>query len=226
MPAGASRIILRLPWLSQPKPDGRMMPTFPLVRRAFAVRERRGDPRDLPDFRCGAFHTCRRPYAGGCEAPTRCVRAPLPGFLVLSPSRHPPRPSRPAIPDGVIRFRRCIVRVMLRPAGLSSPPDWLRRRTGPTPSTSTAENRVTPAYHATCRHAALGVRPDGRTGNLPSLGLSPNQSQQLVRLQDSPEPVFTIRQNRCSRWPESAFKIDRRAQWLFDQFSSRQGGSS
>ena len=76
----------------------------PLIRRAFAVRERRGGPRDLPYFRCCAFHTCRRPCAGGSEAPTRCVRAPLPGFLVLSLSRHPPHPSLPALPDGVMLF--------------------------------------------------------------------------------------------------------------------------
>ena len=155
-----------------------------LIRRVFAVRERRGDPRDLPYFRCCAFHTCHRPYAGGSEAPSRCVRAPVPGFLVLSLGRHPQHPSLPAISDGVMRFRRCIVRVMLRPAWLPGPPDWLRRRTGPVPGPSPAENRVSPAFHATCRHPTLGVRLDGRTGNLPSLGLSPNQSQQLVRLHD------------------------------------------
>jgi len=105
----------------------------PRLRRAFAVRERRGDPGDLPDVRCCAFPTCRRPYAGGAEAPTRCVRAPIPGSLVLSLSRPPQRPSLPAIPDGVMPFRRCIVRVMLRPVCLPRPPDWRRRRTGPRP---------------------------------------------------------------------------------------------
>jgi hypothetical protein len=29
------------------------------------VRERQGDPRDLPYFRNRPFHTCHRPYAGG-----------------------------------------------------------------------------------------------------------------------------------------------------------------
>ena len=91
-------------------------------------RERRGGPRDLPYFRCCAFHTCRRPYAGGSEAPTRYVCAPIPGSLVLSLSCHPRHPPLPAIPGGVMPFRRCIVRVMLRPARLPSPPDWLRRR--------------------------------------------------------------------------------------------------
>jgi len=36
-----------------------------LIRSAFAVRERLGDPRDLPDFRCCPFHACHRPYPGG-----------------------------------------------------------------------------------------------------------------------------------------------------------------
>jgi hypothetical protein len=72
----------------------------PLMPRAFAVRERLGDPRDLPYFPCRAIPTCRRPYAGGSAAPSRCVGTAIPGFLVLRPSRHPQRPSLPAIPDG------------------------------------------------------------------------------------------------------------------------------
>ena len=38
---------------------------FALIRSAFAVRERLGDPRDLPYFHCRAFPACRRPYPGG-----------------------------------------------------------------------------------------------------------------------------------------------------------------
>jgi hypothetical protein len=92
-----------------------------LIRRVFAVRERRGNPRDLPYFRRCAFHTCRRPYAGGSEAPTRCVRTPLPGFLVLSLSRHPRDPSLPVMPDGVIisalhRSRHAAARVFAKPS--------------------------------------------------------------------------------------------------------------
>ena len=36
-----------------------------LIRSAFAVRERLGDPRDLPYFCHCAFRACRRPYPGG-----------------------------------------------------------------------------------------------------------------------------------------------------------------
>src|SRR6266849_7258559 len=53
-----------------------------LIRRAFAVRERLGDPRDLPYFPCRAVHACRRPYAGGSAAPSRCAGTAVPGFLV------------------------------------------------------------------------------------------------------------------------------------------------
>jgi hypothetical protein len=62
---------------------------LPLIRRAFAVRERRGDPRDLPYFPCRAVHTCRRPYAGGSAPPSRCGGVTVPGFLETIASRHP-----------------------------------------------------------------------------------------------------------------------------------------
>ena len=38
---------------------------FALIRSAFAVRERLGDPRDLAYFCYRAFPTCCRPYPGG-----------------------------------------------------------------------------------------------------------------------------------------------------------------
>ena len=61
----------------------------PLIPRAFAVRERRGDPRDLPDFPWRAVPTCRRPYPGGSAGLSRCQRPAIPGFLELRASRHP-----------------------------------------------------------------------------------------------------------------------------------------
>jgi len=42
-----------------PVPRARCDFTFTLIRNAFAVRERRGDPRDLPYFRYPAFPACR-----------------------------------------------------------------------------------------------------------------------------------------------------------------------
>ena len=61
----------------------------PLIPRAFAVRERRGDPRDLPDFPWRAVRTCRRPYPGGSAGPSRYPVPAIPGFLELRASRHP-----------------------------------------------------------------------------------------------------------------------------------------
>jgi hypothetical protein len=66
----------------------------PVICRAFAVRERLGDPRDLPYFHCRAFQACRRPYAGGSKVLVPLlVRTLVPGLLALSPSRHPQEPA-------------------------------------------------------------------------------------------------------------------------------------
>jgi hypothetical protein len=57
---------------------------------------------------------------------SHCFRSAVPDFLELLASRRPQSPSLPAISDGVTRFRGCIVRFMLRPVCLPSPPDWLQ----------------------------------------------------------------------------------------------------
>ena len=49
-----------------------------------------------------------------------------------------------------------------------------------------SQDRVTPALSTVRHRAVLGVRLDGRTGNLPSSGLSPDQSRQVVRLHNKP----------------------------------------
>ena len=77
----------------------------PFIRRAFAVRERLGDPRDLPYFSCRTVCACRRPYAGGSAASSRyhwCSDARLPRFTSESPPTK--SPSLPAILDGVLDF--------------------------------------------------------------------------------------------------------------------------
>ena len=79
-------------------------PLSRLIRRAFAVRARRGDPRDLPYFHCRTVHTCRRPCAGGFGRPpvTRASR-----YQASSTSQRVAThncPSLPAIPDGVKHF--------------------------------------------------------------------------------------------------------------------------
>ena len=99
-----------------------------------------------------AAYTSRLPWTGAPRRPTRpsLLSLPLsphvPSTVTPVGPWHPPvvlvpryqassiservatheYPPLPAILDGD-RFRRCIVRVMLRPACLPSPPDWLRR---------------------------------------------------------------------------------------------------
>ena len=77
--------------------------SFYLIRNAFAVRERLGDPRDLPYF-CGcAFPACRRPCPGGPPRPpvvlTRRFQASSNYHGVATPI-----PSLPAISDRLFDF--------------------------------------------------------------------------------------------------------------------------
>lgn len=55
------------------------------------------------------------------------VRLSIPGFLALSPSRHPRKPASASNLRRGTLFRCGIVRVMLRPVCLPRPPDWLPR---------------------------------------------------------------------------------------------------
>jgi hypothetical protein len=178
----AHRVLRPHPPVPQARDD---FTAWPLIHRAFAVRVRLGDPRDLPYFRDRTLQACRRPYAGGFEVLSRCVCAPQCQTSSLCPrvATHE-IPPLPATRGGDLLFRRGIVRVMLRPVCLPSPPDWLRPAWSHVCSTEPSENCVTPAFDAVRCRAALGVRLDGRTGNLPSSGLTPDQLRQLVRLHD------------------------------------------
>jgi hypothetical protein len=128
--SGASCAVSRPPGLLRPHPPvSRARDDFsagPVIRRAFAVRERLGDPRDLPYFHCRAVHTCHRPYAGGSVTPSRCSCAPRyqASSVAKRVATHDLRLCQ-LFSTGRV-FRRCIVRVRLRPACLPRPPDWLR----------------------------------------------------------------------------------------------------
>ena len=166
------RLLRPHPPVSQARGD---FTALPLIRRAFAVRERRGDPRDLPYFPCRPVHACRRPYAGGfAMAFPLCAHrdARLPRAMSESPPTVPVSASNARRGNG---FRRCIVRFMLRPAYLPGPPGWLRRDAITCSAPRLLRLRVTPAFDGARHQAPLGVRLKGRTGNLPSSGLSPNQ---------------------------------------------------
>ena len=110
------------------------------------------------------------------------TQSAVPGFLDLAASRHPPTPVSASNTRRGFYFGACIVRFILRPACLSSPPDWLRQDEVICSSPCLLRYIVTPAFDAVRYRTTLGVRLNGRTGNLPLLGLSPNQYQQLVRL--------------------------------------------
>jgi hypothetical protein len=128
--SGASCVVSRHPRLLRPHPSVSQarddFAAWPVIHRAFAVRERLGDPRDLPYFHCRAVHTCHRPYAGGSVTPSCCSCA----------SRYQASSVAKRVATHDLRlcqlfstgraFRRCIVRVRLRPACLPRPPDWLR----------------------------------------------------------------------------------------------------
>jgi hypothetical protein len=110
----------------------------------------------------------------------------VPGCLECETSRHPHVSGSASNPRRSNPFRRCIVRFMLRLACLPGPPDWLRHSEVICSPLCLLRYRVTPAFDANRRRPTLGIRLDGRTGNLPSSGLSPDKSQQLVRLHVSP----------------------------------------
>jgi hypothetical protein len=179
--------------------------SFYLIRSAFAVRERLGDPRDLPYF-CGcAFPACRRPYPGGPP----CHPVMLTRRFQTSSTYHGVATHDTVSASNIRRvvlFRGCIVRFMLRPARLPCPPDWLRRDEVTCSSSRLLRYIVTPAFDAARYRTALGVRLDGRTGNLPSSGLSPDKSQQLVRLHDKRNKHFSESSGRIAA-PKSDKKL-------------------
>jgi len=67
------------------------------------------------------------------------------------------------------RSHHAAARMFARPSGLA------RTRCNHMSCTSPSEDRVTPAFDGVRRRAPLGVRLEGRTGNFPSSGLSPDQ---------------------------------------------------
>ena len=95
-----------VPLISALRPDAPVStapPDFPgslVIQRVFALRPGMGCYRDLSHFHCCAFHTCRRPYAGGFTPASRCLRR--------SDTRLPPtiRESPPTAPVSASYSRR------------------------------------------------------------------------------------------------------------------------
>ena len=161
-----------------PTPSASLAGTVPLhesssrIGPAFAVRERRGDPRDLPAFPWRAVRTCRRPYPGGSAGRSRCPRPAVPGSLECRASRPPPprlcQQSSTGVPFEAASVASgcgpCVCPALL--AGY----DAVQVH----PAPRLLRYRVTPAFGTDRRRTMLGVRLDGRTGNLPSSGLAPD----------------------------------------------------
>lgn len=141
--------------------------------------------------RCGSASATREtfpafPTALSLRAVDPTPAGPRPRPVVLGPrcqasscydrvATHEPRLCQQSSTGNV--FRRCIVRVMLRPACLPGPPDWLRREGPPGLPPPPSEAPCHPPFSRRPSPAPLGVRLEGRTGHLPSSGLAPDQSQ-------------------------------------------------
>jgi len=110
-----------------PVPQARCDFAFTLIRNAFAVRERLGDPRDLPYFRLPYFPYMPSTLPRWSTVSSRYTHTAIPGFLELVPSRQPQPPASASNSRRGILFRGCIVLFILRPACLPSPPGWLRQ---------------------------------------------------------------------------------------------------
>ena len=99
----------------------------------------------------------------------------VPDFLDIKASRHPQPPGSASNTAGatfstVHRSLHATARVFL-----PGPPGWLRRDAITCSAPRLLRLRVTPAFDCARHQAPLGVRLKGRTGNLPSSGLSPDQ---------------------------------------------------
>ena len=95
-----------------PVPQARCDFAFTLIRNAFAVRERLGDPQDLPYFRLPFFPCMPSTLPRRSTVSSRCTHTAIPGFLELVTSRHSQTPAsasnaRRGISFGAASFSLC-----------------------------------------------------------------------------------------------------------------------
>ncbi len=107
----------------------------------------------------------------------RWVRGPVPlcwdrdARLPRATTESPPtKPVSASNPRPGMSFRRCIVRVMLRPACLPGPPDWLRREAATSAPTPPSEAPCHPRFSRRPSPAAAGSQARGANGKSPLVG--------------------------------------------------------
>jgi hypothetical protein len=102
------------------RPSRRLYAAPSLCGHASATRE------TFPPFTAAPSTRAVDPTPAGPPHRPVAIGAAIPGSLELLASRHPQVPASASNTRRGNPFRRCIVRVMLRPVCLPSPPDWLR----------------------------------------------------------------------------------------------------
>ena len=142
----------------------------PLIPHAFAVRERLGDPArpsllSLP--RCPSVPSTLRRWVRGPGPLCWDRDARLPRATSESP---PTRPVSASNPRRGYVFRRCIVRVVLRPVSLPGPPDWLQRDGAPWASTPPSEAPCHPRFCRRPSPGTVGSQARGANGKSPLIG--------------------------------------------------------
>ena len=188
----APRVLRPHPSVPQARDD---FTAWPLIRRAFAVRVRLGDPRDFPYFRDRTLQACRRPYAGGFEMLSRCSCAPRCQAASLCPrvATHE-NPPLPAIFGGEYFSNAASFALCCGPSGC---PALL---TGSDPMTSRARHR---AFRGPC-HSRFGRCPlPGHAGNQARWvnGKSP-----IVGTRTRPVTAASEAARRVEQWRGSGFE--------------------
>src|SRR5215469_10352732 len=95
-----------------------------LIRDAFAVRERLGDPRVVPSFRCTFFPGMPSPGTPGNPTPSVPDSDVGVAFAANKPARHSQRPRNPFHAGG--EFRGYLVRTIATACQFARPPVRIR----------------------------------------------------------------------------------------------------
>ena len=109
------------------------------------------------------------PTPVGSPPPPVALGRAMTGFLALGPSRPPRSRLCQQSPAGCF-YRRCIIRFMLRPAGLPRPPGWLRRNGALCAPTPPSEAPCHPRFSRRPSPGTVGSQARGANGKSPLVG--------------------------------------------------------